>query len=330
MNIVFVQLGNPPKEFFWENLNYLRRLRPSLEINVISDLEEVINRAERMRFKGFTYATPESLRNLFSNHAYPKEFRNGFWQLSALRLFALLEYCEKNKEQSVLHIESDVLLLPNFPFETIAIQEKLMWFNFNNDRDVASLIWIPSHRQASWMRDGLIEIFSEDPMMTDMSALRKLSLKAPEMVSYFKSNPHHLDGGAEASFAQITGGTIQEAQLEVGIFDGASIGMWLTGEDPNNHRGMLHRLKHLADGPIDLRETKFVMIERNLYLKDRSYLIPIYNLHIHSKNRFLFTKYGSNILRICVLLSNRKIGFPIFLPVTFIRLALNKIRNITI
>lgn len=328
MKLALVQLGNPPKKYFWENLDHLRRLHPDGEIYVISDLKEVIFKAQEKGFRGYLYKTPEMLIELFSRHTYSKKFRNGFWQLSALRLFALIDFCESGEEKAVLHIEADVLLLPNFPFSMISIQQKLMWFNFNNDRDIASLIWIPSQQQATWMRNELFTIFSEDPTMTDMSALRKLGLKTHGEVCYFPSSSQSTAPGVERFRLESSTNSTSDKVEDRGIFDGASIGMWLTGEDPNNHRGVLRRLKHLSDGPIDLRGVKFQIIGSNLYLLDKDKFVPVYNLHIHSKNRILFTKYGKYILRFYVLLSNKKWNFPIFVPQIFLQLTLNKIRNV--
>lgn len=328
MNIALVQLGNQPKAYFWQNLDHLRRSQPNNDIYVISDMKEVISQAQQKGFKGYLYVIPKSLIELFSKHSFSKKFRNGFWQLSALRLFALIDFCESGEEKSVLHVEADVLLLPNFPFSTIAIQQKLMWFNFNNDRDIASLIWIPSQRQASWMRTELFSIFSADPTMTDMSALRKLSLKGYQEVCYFPSNSQSTNPKLKNSNFDSFVKETPEILEDQGIFDGASIGMWLTGEDPNNHRGVLRRLKHLSDGPIDLRDVKFKMIESNLYLVDQDIFVPVYNLHIHSKNKYLFTKYGKHFIKIYVFLSNKKWDIPLFIPKTFLQLTINKMKNI--
>lgn len=328
MNIALVQLGNRPKAYFWENLDHIRKFYDAERIYVISDLQEVITKAQKRGFKGHLYKTPASLEELFSKHAFSKKFRNGFWQLSALRLFALLDFCLYSEDESVLHIESDVLLMPNFPFVEISRQNNLMWFNFNHNRDIASLIWIPSQKQASWMRHELFEIFSENPKMTDMSALRSLSVKANDKICYFPSRP----SSSSMRDSEINTDIIEKQTLMItnqnGIFDGAAIGMWLTGEDPNNHRGMLRRLRYLSDGPIDLRGRKFKIIKKNLYLIEKDSLLPIHNLHIHSKNRYLFSGIGIHILRILVSLSNKRISLPIFMPLSFFFLGLNKLKNI--
>jgi hypothetical protein len=327
MNIALVQLGNSPKAYFWKNLNHIGKFHPRDKIYVISDLKEVIATAQERGFRSYLYTTPASLIELFSKHSYSKNFRNGFWQFSALRLFALLDFCQTIDEESVLHVESDVLLMPSFPFEALATQKKLTWFNFNSDRDIASLIWVPSQRQANWMHHELFTMFSEDSTLTDMTALRKLSLKAHEQISYFPNNPFKTILKVEESNLESMAKHATEILSVHGIFDGAAIGMWLTGEDPNNHRGFLRRLRHLNDGPIDLRAVQFKMIENYLYLVERDSLLPIYNLHIHSKNKYLFTRYGPYILRFFVLLSNRKIDYPIFLPLIFVRLVLSKMKN---
>jgi hypothetical protein len=217
--------------------------------------------------------------------------------------------------------------MPNFPFSAIASQRKLMWFNFNTDRDIASLIWVPSQRQANWMHHELFAMFSEDSTLTDMTALRRLSLNAQEQIDYFPSSPYKSIPEDAKPYLETISKHGQEKMTDYGIFDGAAIGMWIAGEDPNNHRGILRRLRHLSDGPIDLRARRFKMIESNLYLVDENSLIPIYNLHVHSKNKYLFTRHGTQILRFYVSLSNWKIGYPIFLPFTFARLVYNKIKN---
>ena len=82
-----------------------------------------------------------------------------------------------------------------------------------------------------------------------------------------------------------------------GIFDAAPIGMWMIGQDPRNHRGILRRYIDMNESYIHPGRTKY-------YLRDSSITnsqgVSIFNLHIHSKEEKYFGRNWEKHLTIAV------------------------------
>lgn len=328
MIITLVQLGNKPKRYFWNNLNRLIHTFGAENVCVISDLENVLTQADKKKVITYKYTVPQEVSNLFENHNFSHKFRNGFWQLSAIRLFAILDYSIASSDTSVLHIESDILLMPNFPVEAISKLKMPTWVNFNEDRDIASLVYLPSSTESLWLKDELICLFRNDANLTDMSALRLLSEHRPKEIGYFSSKfPMEIDSDKDTTQQDLNFRNQFKENHPLGIFDGAAIGMWLTGQDPNNFRGLLKRMKHLEDGPVDLRNVKFGIQRQCLTVSDGVNSWSIYNLHVHSKNSFLFGNFGHFLLKLFVFLSNNGIELTFFHPLKFIMLGFNKVKK---
>jgi hypothetical protein len=328
MNLVLVQLGNKPPKFFWMNIKHLRRTFPHSFITVISDSQRTLNKAIKLNCHTFLYAQSDLVKQIFNSHAYSKDFRQGFWQYSSIRLFALLEYVSSSNARNVLHLESDVLFFGNFPLKQIENHDALIWCNFNEQRDVAAIMYVPNSFHAEWMLQKLYEIYEQDSLQTDMSALRTLARWHPQKITYF-------DGGFKKLSNKQSNYKIDHVSERIpfgseleGIFDGATIGMWLTGEDPRNHKGYLVRLNHLNEGNVDLRTLKFNMDESVLSIHKDGVQIPIYNLHIHSKNRMLFSPLNLQVLKLYVFLANNDCKVRIFQPRIFLGLVNSKLKRI--
>lgn len=327
MNFVLVQLGSKPPKFFWMNIKHLRRTFPDSLITVISDSKQTLNTAINFDCDTYLYAQSDQVKQIFHNHAYAKDFRNGFWQYSSIRLFALLDYVSSSNIRNVLHLESDVLLFANFPLKQVMSHDGLMWCNYNEQRDVAAIMYIQNSQYAKWMLHKLYEIYRLDSTQTDMSALRTLAIQHPKKITYFDDGSRKLSSEKSSyKVARDSSKNLFGSELE-GVFDGATIGMWLTGEDPRNHKGYLVRLNHLDEGSIDLRNLKFNVDGISLGVLKEGTQIPIYNLHIHSKNRLLFSRKNIQILKLYVFLANMNCAFRIFQPVIFLRLAKGKLNK---
>ena len=327
MNFVLVQLGNKPPKFFWMNIKHLRRTFPHSLITVISDSQQTLNRAIDFDCDTYLYAQSDQVKKIFSNHAYAKDFRNGFWQYSSIRLFALLDYVSSSHARNVLHLESDVLLFANFPLKQVTSHDGLIWCNYNEQRDVAAIMYVPNSEYAEWMLHKLYEVYRLDSMQTDMSALRTLAFQYPKKITYFDGGYGKLSG--EKSGYKVDGDSSRNpfgSELE-GVFDGATIGMWLTGEDPRNHKGYLVRLNHLDEGNIDLRNLKFNVDDIGLSALKDGVQIPIYNLHIHSKSRVLFSRMNLQVLKLYVFLAKMNCAVRIFQPLIFLRLVNGRLKK---
>lgn len=237
------------------------------------------------------------LEDAFRSLKHPVEFRDGFWIYTLQRLFALTQYHLANPVKSILHVESDVSLSFNFPFLKLIAENHIHWTPFNDERDVASLLYLPSQNETTWLEEEFLRNLSLKEDYTDMTILRSVSRQHPSRIKYFpviespvsqllRNNPGQ-DFLVRAS---------DQYKIFHGLFDAAPIGMWLTGQDPKNHRGRVIKFKAIDESdlnPIYLKGSLDVNGEALLY----NGTIPIYNLHIHSKDKKFFTYKRTKLLR---------------------------------
>ena len=77
-----------------------------------------------------------------------------------------------------------------------------------------------------------------------------------------------------------------------GYFDGADIGIFLYGIDPRNERGKKVMRRTIAGNFLNVREIKFKWSESrnfpNVISEFHGLELPLYSIHIHSKNLVLF------------------------------------------
>ena len=210
---------------------------------------------------------------------HPTNFRNGFWSLTLLRLFALFECMKKMELDKVLHIELDVKLFRNFPWDCLEKMEfEVSYPLVTTDNGSAALLYLSGIQGLSKMLEEFSRQIKVNPSSTDMSLL-----------GWYKKN-HESEVGILPTFP---GQTHTAIPWEQGCFDAATLGMFLTGTDPRNTRGWVYLFKnqpdHIAQTPLF---EEFSYIQNTLTFQYKGLNYPIYNLHIHSKQPRLFLDSG--------------------------------------
>lgn len=288
MKIVFVQLANFPKEYVWQNIKQSKKLFPNIEHVLITDQVAVIKRAKNKNINTWKYETESSVNQLFERMATDKSFRGGFWRYTLERLIALIKYQQSAKGESVLHVESDVILSSNFPFEKLNELSKILWFPFNSQRDVASLLYLPNSAESVWLEEEIVREVIRDPLGTDMTVLNQIANRSYPRIGYFpvieSPNSYLLGANATELFAQRAS---HYANHFSGIFDAAPLGMWITGQDPKNNRGYVIKRRTIPDSSLDpmnlIGRLKYELDGRIFFQAEQ-----IFNLHIHSKTKNYF------------------------------------------
>lgn len=297
LRIVFVQLGMKPERYVRENIENCKQLFPAIPITLIGNSWETRRAAESLKVSYSHFETSPTLENIFWGKELSKDFRNGFWIYTLERLFAITEFHLNNPFQKILHVESDVSLSSNFPIPELILEEQIHWLPFNHERDVASLVFLPSQSESQWLQERFVESLSSKRDLTDMTLLREVSKNHPDRIMYFpvaeSPNSQLLNKDASEEFSKRA--SSQFGKFE-GIFDAAPIGMWLTGQDPRNHRGRILRYKPIPESYVDptMLRGRLELKEEILNYKEN---IPIYDLHIHSKARNLFSPQANKVLR---------------------------------
>lgn len=337
MKFILVNLGPQIPSYLYENIRWIRRNFPSNELLVIIDDQIHKENLMELEVEVFYYQRKRDVRELLAKLHHDATFRGGFWQLTIDRLFAICDAVVELGLKKTIYIESDVLILPNFPMGAVSKIEKIAWTRYNDKRDVASIIIIPNSSQATQFRADLIKLFESNPTLTDMSALNQLASRRVDSVFLMPTIVDGLENNKlvdESELSRITFLSPEFTSDCRGVFDGAIIGMYLTGQDPHNSYGFTMFLNQDLlkedESYTDLRNVDFIHQNKRLYLKtQKGEKIEVYNLHIHSKNPEMFTDRVFSNLEIMVDKANQKIPYVQFNSKILYELMKQNLRNRT-
>lgn len=294
MRLVFVHLGPSRNPYLISNLTRTREIFPSYPIDLVVSPDFSIREVPKW-INLYKYRPTEEDDSLLQLSVHDSNFRQGFWRYSLERIFALQLVHELNPTESILHIESDILLFPDFPFTNIENHSKLIWNRYNIDHDVSALLYSPSLAHTLSLINTAREKYRANPSLTDMTLLSEIRKELSSEIDFFsdlnRSFPEMLNPKAEVVNDPYSGLSFG------GLFDGAPLGMWLIGHDPKNNYGIsrIHNLATILNGNslIDPSRIGYELDRRGqlyAYQKENPVnKVPIWNLHIHAKNSKLLS-----------------------------------------
>lgn len=306
LSFVIVYLNSPPPEYALQNMRRLNKLFPKTNLVYVTNIPTALpTDIDAMIFEIST----EKYQPAFETYSFSKSFRNGFWQSSLLRLIILSEIHAKLEGGPILHLEADVLLMPDFPLNRFIKSRKLMWTAFNSEIDVAALLYSPSLEATEFFSLRLLEMLALDSALTDMKALARFREQFSDKVALLPSSESDL--------------TYDDFLC---LFDGAIFGMWLLGQDQRNHFGRLVRFRDLQESKYRIGEKTVLYRDRSLRLStDGESSIPLVNLHVHCKDPRIF-KIDDRVLKNRVRQSRSCFTLPIFSAKIFLELLLTAIK----
>jgi hypothetical protein len=322
IHLVLVHLGTSRPNHLWKNIAYLKKQWPEIALTLIGDQPVTKKKSNSLGVAYFEYKPSEAETELVFSTNHDSSFRKGFWNYSLLRLFAVIKFAETNDKGVVLHIESDVLLMKNFPFDVFRELTKPAWLRFNESHDVASIFAVPNKLTASWLREKLSELLTENKNFTDMTLLSQISHEDPqrvEMLPIARNENDPILKRSEMSKNELLKIT-ENYDKYGGVFDSAPIGMWLLGQDPRNHKGKLKRFINLSNSFIQPSQVKLQAVKKEAIITYNQG-IPIFDLHVHSKEIKYFTRMKS--LYFSTESSKNLIKAEKFLPLTFFHITLD-------
>lgn len=276
IRLVFVHLGTRLPKILEANLSWCLSRHPTAEIHLVTDATHLTRIPVGVKIH--LLKNVSRIREI-DKSPHSTNFRQGYWLHTIRRIIALEEWHLENPEGPFLHVESDMLLLPDFPFDWTFGRQKLTWPRVNARADMPGLLYSPNLGETLWLAQELVSLIGSDPSYTDMTALSKISKSNPGRVSFFPTTPEHIDDALVGL----------NPKLE-GIFDAAQIGIWLTGEDPSNHWGVIKRFRYAHDEVImDPRKYSFSSVGSSLILTEARRDFLVFTLHVHSKSTYLFS-----------------------------------------
>jgi hypothetical protein len=279
--VVFVHLGVAKVPHLWLNIERFVELFPEIEIHLVLDQTSHLKHTKKLKCDVFIYNSKQSENTIVGLLSHNDSFRDGFWTYSMERIAALDSWHDQNKDKKLLHIESDILLLPNFPFEFFTKINNMAWTNVGPGKDCAAVLYSSSYLNTRSLASSILESVRIDNELTDMSALYNFRIENSDEIEL-------LANGLESS---------DNLSLD-GVFDSAAIGMWLLGQDPRNHYGWLKKHLPHKESSIDPSLYSYVFDTRDCLRISRDGRSEfLYNLHVHSKDLRLFGKKWRESLR---------------------------------
>jgi hypothetical protein len=289
MNIVFAHFKTKFPKHLILNLQRTAKLFPEHQVVLITDQD-----VSKLDIQGLTMfffdESPEWLE-IEALLEHPKDFRGNFWFTSLARFVAISAFMQLN-DCPLVHIESDVIISSDFPFEKFSKIESIFAYPVINDNlAIASCLFIRDKQAAMFLENFTLKSVRENPSTTDMYVLHDLFSQHPGKVQLLPSGPPERDalvGVSPDFFDEILGGV----SLFNGIFDGSAIGRYLFGDDPRNNRGFSVLRRKDPQSYIDASKLEFTVLEEREFpftrsAKDSTQL-PIFAIHVHSKNLRLF------------------------------------------
>jgi hypothetical protein len=319
MDLVFIHLNSKIPDYLRLNIARTSRLFPRKVCSLLLD-QTVVSEGEQKIPANIILVSPDEQWTAVANRlSHPKDFRSNFWFSSLYRLIILAKYAITT-DKPILHIESDVILSPNFPFSQMErIREKLAFPVFNESMGIASTILVNGASGGKLLLDNCMNEVDKSRLTTDMHILGNILDKYPNDVFPLPSSHPELERdihGQSNKFAA----SHRHIESFKGIFDGLEFGQFIFGEDPRNHRGILKLRYPNLYGFLDVRKLR---ISANFndelpnFLASNGKKYHIYSLHVHSKNRKLFkqpfAKYSKKFIVDFEKPSESKLVLRIFL-----------------
>lgn len=239
-------------------------------------------------------------------------FRDSFWISTTARFFYIEEFMRQENLTETFHIENDVMLYEDLnKIKDTLNKESLYMIQDNITRVVPSILYIPNVDELSSMNDFILnKIRDSNVFLNDMNLLGMYPKK--------ELFPFHFNTTSKY------------------IFDGAAIGQYLGGVDPNNlpkkstpRQELLKCInnpsKFFVNETSDFKiNDTMLFFRKNVVIKNNKEIDLIYgkeeldsgikikqicNLHVHSKQLYQFSsvfdiKYndiitGDRVLSLC-------------------------------
>ena len=297
MIIVFAHFYTELPEHLILNIKRTIALFPEHEIYLVTDLD--LNRTTIKKLKVFKYHPDSNWFKLERSLKHDKEFRGNFWFTSIARFLALSEFAKIHNDE-ILHLESDVIISSDFPFKLLSDTKALFLYPIINDTlAIASCLYIRDSSAAEYLAKLVISESANNSETTDMSVLHKLTKLYGKNFDLLPTAPSQRNAMPSVNDNFLKNNEKMVAYFG-GVFDGFDIGRYLFGMDPRNKRGF--STLRAFDPAVYLNVRKLnLQVESGRDFPcvldiNTNKMIPIFALHIHSKNRNLFIPTKSNKL----------------------------------
>jgi hypothetical protein len=279
LEIVFVHLGSNPPLHLLMNLSRTQKLFQDYKVTLLGNYE---SRRLTDRFNFVKIDFDQAEFSVESKYSYPKDFRNNFW-FSSLARFSMIDKYMRSNNNSVLHVESDVILAQDFPMKSFEqIKESFAFPIVSQSRGIASTLFIKDSDSASTLWQFSSELVDENSLYSDMEILYELNSRNPELVLKLPIAPISLKSASINS---------QRTSNFGGYFDGHDFGVFLAGTNPWNERGVSRLHTKISESLLDFNSSNFIFDRSRDFISlkvDNHSALKLFSLHITNKNPIFF------------------------------------------
>jgi len=235
-----------------------------------------------------------------STLSHPKDFRGNFWFTSLARFLVLGEFSEEHKGE-ILHVESDVLLAKDFPFDAFSAGDRNFYFPVVSDSfGIASTLYLRGSKEAIALAEYAVHTTMASSSITDMYMLRQFLKENPLLCGVLPSAPPRDEVFSKTTPRALLSEISEQYSHFMGVFDGSDYGQYLFGQDARNRRGWRYIRRNESETYVQVPMTRYVFDEKrefaSLELKSDGEIFPLYSLHVHSKISKVFDYRLTNIV----------------------------------
>ncbi len=296
MRLCIVYLGHSLPDYVKYNLLQIRQNFGGNELYFISDSEDSCKLVSKLGILTFLVEDVlQTAKHLTEIQSIDREFRQGFWMYTSGRFKAISEFMQFiNDSESILQIEADVWLAPNFPMEAISLIPNDFAFPMTQkSTGLASTLFIRNQQSAKFLSEYFNSLLIAGKYVIDYEILGQLQMDHPSKVYVLPSAFNCSSGFNPSADLAVQEIMTFNSNFFEGIFDGATWGQYLTGEDPRNLFGIrrvFHFQSHHAANPTQVKFT--VMPFKGVYCEFENEKKFMFSLHIHSKDIRIFKDDG--------------------------------------
>jgi len=295
---VIVHLGPARAPWVFTNISRHLEIFPEVPMLFISDHKPHLKKALELGIETYLYLPTRETDDIFKSTSHNINFRHDFWRTSVERLIAIQQYQTEMTQEKLLHIESDVMLMPNFPWGKVEELDKLTWLSANSFLDCAALLYSPSINAIEWLIEELKKEIILHADTTDMKVLYTIRKKSPGEIELFPSTSVALADELLRSDTERFHENTKLTSYFGGIFDVLNMGMWLTGQNPRNQGGKVIRYEKYFTQDNDFDQDTFLFHNACLTVGEQP-RENLFNLHVHSKNlRLLSPRWNSELSKL--------------------------------
>jgi len=270
LTLVWVELGRNIPRYLKRNIKLHRRLYPNSNLVLVTDRQyEDSNLSEVFDVNELTKSSLH--QNFVEINKVWNSHQMSFWINTTKRLFVLHDHILTSGLSSIIHLESDVILLDydsaKKVCEIATATNQIAYPMYDDSFGSAGIIFIPNHRALEGCLNFIINHW-ETEGETDMSLLGK-----------YRSHSFTLYNGINDEFGN------QPSGSQV-VWDGGRLGQYFLGTDARNSRFPLSRrykgglLNPSEVAKLERIRFNFEMVKRNPQTGGRKILASI---HVHNK-----------------------------------------------